>query len=183
MKYNKLKNLLMENKFYDKHDIVKDNLHYIGSGDFGEAYLTKDNKVLKITTSDTEYKYAKDLVNHNKQFPNFVDIYDVGKEDNEYYILQEYLEENSKIEDMYYELSNILEEADSNINELPYFDEDDLKEPPDKKLQKFMDELTNIVSDAIRLTGKHSVDISPDNLGYDKSNKLKLFDIDTRGEL
>ena len=104
MKYNELKNLIMENTFYSKHGIVKDNLQYLGSGDFGEAYLTKDNKVLKITTSFTEYKYAKELIGHSRQFPNFAEIYDVGKDGHEYYILQEYLEEESKIEDMFYEI-------------------------------------------------------------------------------
>ncbi len=65
----------------------------LGEGMWGMAFLTSDDKVLKLTLDQAEYQACKDLQEYSKYGP-FAKIYDIGVETGEsghsyYYILKE----------------------------------------------------------------------------------------------
>ena len=182
----KLKELIKEelrhlnfNQFYINNNIDKENLSYLGRGDFGEAYSTGDGRVLKLTTSKSEFKLAKEIENNNSDiFKNaFAIIYKTELIDYNMLILMEELEEDSHIEDLYYELENYLEEQNLPIQYINYLDTSEIE---------FSDELISFINDiediirAYNYLGVEASDIKPDNMGRDKNNKIKAFDIDDK---
>lgn len=198
--FNNWKNFLLEiyyNKSFDifckKHNINNDpdNLDYLGKGHFGEAYLIKDlNQVLKRTSSETEFKIAEEIKKSSDQNPNsyssFAKIYLTDKIENDKYILLEYLEEDSEIEDLFYQLNDLLDSQGLSIPYIGYLDEDELEEPLSDEMKQFIQDIWNIVDDYKKL-GIEAVDIHPENLG--RSNikdpdtdhyPVKAFDIDTK---
>ena len=78
---NQYRLLLKENEksleeFHKENNIDKDNLSYLGKGDFGTAYSIGDGRVLKETNSKTEFEIAKQLENDNAKVLNaFAKIY------------------------------------------------------------------------------------------------------------
>lgn len=104
-------------QFYKKNGIDSEDMHYLGKGEFGEAYDVGNGKVLKRTTSKNEYGFAKEIQNGN--FSGFAKIFDTAEINRDYYIVH-------------------------------------------------------------RRLGIEAMDIQPDNLGRDKSGKLKAFDIDSK---
>ena len=92
-------------------------------------------------------------------------------------ILMEELEEDSHIEDLYYELENYLEEQNLPIQYINYLDTSEIE---------FSDELISFINDiediirAYNYLGVEASDIKPDNMGRDKNNKIKAFDIDDK---
>ena len=62
-----------KNEFYREKNIDPDNLSYLGSGDFGEAYSVGDGRVLKKTTSKKEYEIASELV--GKDYDNLANTF------------------------------------------------------------------------------------------------------------
>ena len=104
-----LENKISEDDFFTRNNISEDDLTYLGKGDFGEAYYVGDDykRVLKKTSSKSEYNIAQKIMEEQKSSKwiseRFVIIYDVADiEGGYYYILQEYLEQDSNIEDNYY---------------------------------------------------------------------------------
>lgn len=92
----------LENKIaYELGEEVVKNL---GHGDFGEVFLLKSGKVLKLTSDENEVLISKKLVKYKKLFKNIVNYYNVGeiettiKTDYKYYILMDYVEPLSKLE-------------------------------------------------------------------------------------
>lgn len=74
-----------------------------GNGKFGEAYLLKDGRVLKITIDDREYSTAMILKNRkSKHLINiyegwcFYCIYNDGHSDSVFAIIEEFVDTNSK---------------------------------------------------------------------------------------
>jgi len=154
--------------------------HYMGKGDFGEAYETDNGQVLKITSSPSEVDIAKKLIGKNTAFAQ---IYDVKKINGYNFILQEKLEQDDNIENKFYQIQNLLEEQGLPIQYLGYLDEDELA-PEDKilyqELSSFINDIENINRE-YRNLGIEASDIRPENLGYDKNGNLKAFDIDDKG--
>ncbi len=63
---------------------------HLGSGEFGHAYLTNDERVIKVTTDETEWENAKKLV--GEKFRNVADVYHVNSSSDPYWAyLLEYL--------------------------------------------------------------------------------------------
>jgi len=93
------------------------------------------------------------------------------------YIILEELDTDSSIQDLYYELQNLLDEQGLPIQYLSYLDTDELN--ISKKLQSFMDDMEDIIR-AYRTLGIEASDIRPENLGYSENLKLKAFDIDNK---
>lgn len=169
-----------KNEFYSANDINPDNLSYMGSGDFGEAYSIGDGRVLKKTSSLKEFEIATELV--GKVIPGLANIYSVGivklyNYPENYYIILEELEEDSSIEDMWYELSNILDEQGFDISTLHYIDSEELGLEDD--MISFINNIEDIYR-ACRNNGIVNPDIRPENLGRDKRGDIKLFDIDDK---
>lgn len=163
--------------FYLENNIDPDNLSYLGKGDFGTAYSIGDGRVLKKTFSENEFELAKKMENNDAPVLDaFAKIYKTDIVDNEMLIIMEEIEEDSNIENLYYELQEHLDEQGLPIQHLHDLDTDELD--ISDELQKFMDELDDI-NRAYRFLGVYASDISPDNLGY-SNGKLKAFDIDDK---
>jgi hypothetical protein len=161
-----------------ENNIDPEELSYLGKGDFGTAYSTGDGRVLKRTTSKSEFKLATEMEQSDAPVLNsFVKIYKTEIVKGEMYILQEELIEDSHIEDLYYELQSYLDEQGLPIQYLDHLDTDDLD--ISDELQKFMDDIDDI-NRAYRYIGIEASDIKPDNLGYSQDGKLKAFDIDDK---
>lgn len=164
--------------FYVENNIDPEELSYLGKGDFGTAYSTGDGRVLKRTTSKSEFKLATEMEQSDAPVLNsFVKIYKTEIVKGDMYILQEELIEDSHIEDLYSELQSYLDEQGLPIQYLHYLDTDDLD--ISDELQKFMDDIDDI-NRAYRYLGIEASDIKPDNLGYSQDGKLKAFDIDDK---
>jgi len=164
--------------FYVENNIDPEELSYLGKGDFGTAYSTGDGRVLKRTTSKSEFKLATEMEQSDDPVLNsFVKIYKTEIVKGEMYILQEELIEDSHIEDLYYELQSYLDEQGLPIQYLDHLDTDDLD--ISDELQKFMDDIDDI-NRAYRYLGIEASDIRPENLGYSQDGKLKAFDIDDK---
>ena len=164
--------------FYVENNIDPEELSYLGKGDFGTAYSTGDGRVLKRTTSKSEFKLATEMEQSDTPVLNsFVKIYKTEIVKGEMYILQEELIEDSHIEDLYSELQSYLDEQGLPIQYLDHLDTDDLD--ISDELQKFMDDIDDI-NRAYRYLGIEASDIRPENLGYSQDGKLKAFDIDDK---
>jgi hypothetical protein len=164
--------------FYTENNINPDNLNYLGSGDFGEAYSIGDGRVLKKTSSKNEFNLAKQM--EGKDIPVLKSIAKIYKTDiinGQMLIILEELEEDSHIEDLYYELQNYLDEQGLHIQYIANLDTDELN--ISDELQNFMNDLDGIIR-AYRYLGVEASDIRPENMGYSKEGKLKAFDIDDK---
>ena len=166
--------------FLNKYGISEDDLNYLGSGDFGSAYSIGNDKVLKITSSKSEANLAHQIM--NGKFSSFVRIYAVEPIDNSYFILQEELEEDSDIENMWYEVEEALQSQGLPVQYIANFDEDEYIEQGGEisdDAREFMNDLWGISSDYRRL-GIEASDIRPENLGRASDGTIKAFDIDDR---
>jgi hypothetical protein len=164
--------------FYAENNINPDDLSYLGRGDFGEAYSIGDGRVLKKTSSKNEFNLAKQM--EGKDIPvlnSFAKIYKTDIVNNQMLIILEELEEDSHIEDLYYELQNYLDEQGLPIQYLDNLDTDEME--ISDELQSFMNDLDDIIR-AYRYLGVEVSDIRPENMGYSKDGKLKAFDIDDK---
>jgi len=173
-----------EEAYFKRHNIDEDDLGYLGSGDFGEAYVIDDgtHRVLKKTTSESEYEIAKTIKEHPD--PYLATVYDVSTVNNEMWILVEELSDEIDIEHLWYTIANYLEQTEDQIpiGEMNYIDIDDVEEElgitigDDEK--KFANELGSVISSAQRYAGMRA-DVKEDNLGHSfKDGSLKAFDVD-----
>ena len=161
--------------FYSENNIDPDNLSYLGRGDFGEAYSIGDGRVLKITTSKNEFELAKQI--ESKNIPGFATIYKTDIVGNKKLIILEELEQDSEIEDLFWELIGYLDEQGLPIQYLDHLDLESIE--ISNRLKSFIDGLDRIIR-SYRNLGIEASDIQPDNLGYSSSGELKAFDIDDR---
>lgn len=164
--------------FYAENNIDPDGLSYLGSGDFGKAYSIGDGRVLKMTSSKNEFSLAKQM--EDKDIPVLNSIAKIYKTDiinNQMLIILEELEEDSHIEDLYYELQNYLDEQGLPIQYIDNLDTDEME--ISDELQSFMNDLDDIIR-AYRYLGVEASDIRPENMAYSKDGKLKAFDIDDK---
>ena len=169
---------LSKEEFFKQNNINPEELSYMGSGDFGEAHSIGDGRVLKITRSKSEFDFAKELV--GKDVPaldGFVNFYAASIVDNQYYIIMEELEEDSDIEDLYYQVEELLSNEELPIQYLHMLDTDELD--LDEDILKFISNMED-VNHSYRILGVEASDIKPDNLGVDKNGKVKAFDIDDK---
>jgi hypothetical protein len=144
-----------------------------------KAYSIGDGRVLKKTSSESEFNLAKEMENKNIPVLNnaFAKIYKTDIINGEMLIILEELKEDSHIEDLYYELNNYLEEQGLPIQYLDNLDSDEIE--ISDELQSFMDDIDDI-NRAYRYLGIEASDIKTENLGYSKDGKLKAFDIDDK---
>jgi hypothetical protein len=166
------------NDFYSENNINPDNLNYLGRGDFGEAHSIGDGRVLKKTSSKNEFNLAKQM--EGKDIPVLNSIAKIYKTDiinGQMLIILEELEEDSHIEDLYYELQNYLDEQNLPIQYIDHLDTEEIE--ISDELQSFMNDLDDIIR-AYRYLGIEASDIRPENMGYSKDGKLKAFDIDDK---
>jgi len=172
-------------KFYLKHNIDPEEWDFLGSGAFGTAYAVGDDRVLKITNSESEFKIAKEI--EGKKIPGIVNIY-VAEFAGEsplsrrYFILQEMLEEDSSIEDLFPQVSILLDTQGLPITYIGHFDMDEYEEEHGEiypEVKEFFEELSEVIRVATSIVGD-AVDIHSENLGRDKEGNLKAFDLDDK---
>jgi len=169
---------LSKEDFFQQNNIDSEELSHLGSGDFGDAYSIGDGRVLKVTRSKSEFDLAKQLA--GKDVPalvGFVNYYAADIVDNQHYIIMEELEEDGHIEDLYYQLDELVNEQGFPIQYLHMLDTDELE--LDEDILKFISDIED-VNYSYRYLGIEASDIKPDNLGVDKNGKVKAFDIDDR---
>ncbi len=159
--------------------IDPESLGWMGKGDFGEAYETPDGRVIKVTGSPTEIAIAKNQLG-KKGF--FAEIYDVREIGGSTIIFQEKLEQNSSIEQNYYEVEDLLSESGLPIQYLGHLDPDDLSPENQERYNNLIDFINGLenINREYRYLGIEASDIQPDNMGYDKNGVLKAFDIDDK---
>ena len=174
--------VMLIDEFYRIHNIDSEELSYLGSGDFGEAYSTGDGRVVKFTNSKTEFDIAKELIGKSKILSSIVEIFDVKMTSKGMTILQEEVTEDSSIEDLFYSLQELLDSQGLPIQYLGHFDVDDYEQEYgeiSEEIKDFMNAIENINRD-YRYLGIEASDIKPDNMGYDNEGNLKAFDIDDK---
>lgn len=169
-----MKTKLIE-KWCQSNGIDYEDTSYLGKGHYGEAHSLGNGRVLKVTNSGIEYDLAKQL--QNKHFDSFAAVYSTEIFDGEMVIVLEELDIESNIEDLFYELMNVLDAYDLPLTELRYLDLDEGE--VSVELEEFIFQLENILSDYFKL-GVFAPDISPYNMGYSSNGVLKAFDIDER---
>ena len=164
--------------FYIENNIDVDNLSYLGRGDFGEAFSIGDGRVLKKTRSKSEFELASKMVNDNSPYlESLVKVYKTEIVNGDMFIIMEELSEDSDIENLYYELDDMLSSQGLPIQYINNLDTDEFELSDD--MIKFMDDIDDI-NQGYRYLGVEASDIKPDNLGYDSDGKLKAFDIDDK---
>jgi hypothetical protein len=159
-----------------------DDIHYLGKGDFGEAYQISSDKVLKITTSKSEYELSK--IQLDKKLSNLVTVYACFEYGSDYVIIMELLDQPQKIESLFYEVESIIETQGVDISNISYFDDDEYSSESgeiDTATTDFMNELSAVVYDYSRIS--EIPDIQPNNLGYDTNGVLKAFDLEDKASL
>lgn len=161
--------------FARSHGIDPDDLSYLGRGDFGEAYATSDGRVIKQTSSKSEGEIAKELL--GKTNFSFAKIYDVQSFDYYICILMEEVDTDSKIEELYYELNDLLEQQGLPMQYLDHLDTDEFE--ISDELQEFINGVSNI-NHSYRMLGIEASDLRPENMGYNKEGELVAFDIEDR---
>lgn len=168
------------NDFYIENNINPDDLSYLGKGEFGEAYSIGDGRVLKRTSSKSEFNFAEEI--ENKDIPaldGFAKVYKTDIIDDNMYIILEELDTDSSIEDLYYELESHLADQGLPMQYLNHLDTDELD--LSEELIEFINDIEDI-NRSYRYLGIEASDIQPGNLGYDKNGKLKAFDIDDKNK-
>lgn len=172
---------MTKEQFYEKYDIDPDEMGWLGSGQFGDAYAVEDNRVLKITHSAKEYEIAKKLIGH--KYTNIVDYYAAEKVGSDYYILMEELDQPGSIEDLFSEAESVLPDGIlyADMFDRRDYEDDEYREENglpyvSEETMDFIDELCDVVSDYRKL-GIAVGDIHAGNLGRSQDGTLKAFDI------
>ena len=151
--------------FCEQNDLVLDG--YLGSGDFGEAYMTECGKVVKVTSNESEFVIADSLIGKENEFT--VNILKVDLVNGEYIILQELLDTDG-IDDIYSEIDFIMQ------SECLTFDEID---PDDYDMSEEAKKMVWDISASIyeyKKAGFMPEDISPSNMGLKENGNYGLFD-------
>jgi hypothetical protein len=161
--------------FYRENNIDEDQLRWLGAGDFGDAYSTGDGRVVKFTSSKNEFDIAREL--EGKTTKSFAKIYKTDIVGGQMIIVLEELDLDDHILDLFYELQGYCNDQGLPIQ---YFDNLDMDEIEfSSELQRFADDLDDIIR-GYRNLGIEASDIRPENMGVDKTGKIKAFDIDDK---
>ena len=70
-----ISSVITKEEFYRNNNIDEDEISWLGSGDFGDAYDIGNGKALKTTKSKKEFDIAKQLINQDSKFDGFVNYY------------------------------------------------------------------------------------------------------------
>jgi len=139
----------------------------LGSGAAGSAYEIQNNKVLKMTVSESEYKFAKKLIGMEGPIAK---IYSVDIVEKKGFIIQEKL----IVKEYFYELFEKYHKQIAHNRNFPEF-----KLSKDCKI--FKQEYSNIqkwFKDNFNINNiGRELDVHSGNFGYDLNGKLKVFDL------
>lgn len=141
---------------------------HLGNGMWGDAYLTNDNTVIKLTTHEDEAEIAVRL--KGEDITNVVRIYEVIPLKNCWAIHQEFLN-TSGIEDIWNEAQHDLQDNGLYFGD----DEDDIKTEISDESRKFISDIGWAIENLVRY-GVQALDLSPDNIGK-RGNDYVVFDV------
>jgi hypothetical protein len=151
---------------------------YLGKGHFGSAFLTEDNFVIKITTDIREAYTALQIV--GKEHDNVAAIFSVDKVmESKYAIEQEYVPHDSNADELYWELTSIVDRNGfEDINEL--LDQENIGELVDENLHEILKQFKS-AENFMRANGVEDggLDLQSDNFSFN-NGKIKVFDSSTR---
>lgn len=147
--------------------IGKENLGYLGSGCFGEAYELSDDKVLKSTTDINEVFACYNLL--DKENNHLVKIDNIFLIDNQHYILMEKVS-TGKIDDLFGAASSIIDENNESIETISIEDYTEYEE-----IINFVNSIQNGLTE-LRQNGIDSYDLNEGNIGYSKNKGYVLYD-------
>lgn len=165
---------------------------FIGSGEHGDAYLTEDDKVVKITTDKSEYDESRKLLNKKPiHLPTIYDCFSVESKRLTrplWIIVLEHLRHNRKEQEY---LFNHLEDAFENDLGLNFMDELSSYQVDHNTTDEMIDFLNhlNVTEDIVEYYGQiismidemkkygiKSIDYGPNNFGF-RGNTLVFFDL------
>jgi hypothetical protein len=164
----------------------------IGGGDYGIAYRTNDNKVLKITRDKNEYKVANYLKNKNTTY--LINYYDVRKIEGTdlFSLLMDYVEPLDPLEKTFVYIFNthfVRRETSSKSGRIYNIPKEKIKDFVDKFSQQIeltQKEMYFLIEELIKVQREGEkyniscIDLKNDNIGwiYDRLGKhLVFFDI------
>lgn len=167
-------------------------IKFIGSGEHGDAYLTEDDKVVKITTDKSEYDESRKLMNKDSlHLPTIYDCFTVESKRLTrplWIIVLEYLKHNREEQEyLWYELSDAFEEQlkldllevieSYQVNTLSTDDMVDYMNHLNIK-EEILDYYGQIISmiDEMKKYGIKSIDYGPNNFGF-RGDTLVFFDL------
>ena len=170
------------------HKIVS----FLGSGEHGNAYLTDDNKVIKVTTDKSEYFESRKLVGKNPtHLPKIYDCYVVESKKLVtpiWVILLEYVKYDDKLQErLWWTLSDAFEEQLNLdlMDELSYLQVNvntvdhmvDLMNHLDisEEILNYYGQLISMIEELKKYNIK-SVDYGPKNMGF-RNDTLVFFDL------
>jgi len=158
--------------FADNHNIPEEDITWLGEGDNGIAYETNDHRVIKQTSNKNEFDIASKLLKDQTDETPFAKIYAVEKINSYYFILEEKVKQNNKLENLYYQAQEIWESQGLDILNLDNIDLDDVE---DQQIIDFINELSHI---AFHYRFYANIpDLWLNNLGYNQNNQLVAFDL------
>lgn len=154
---------------------VESVIEYLGKGTFGDAYLTSSSSVIKITRDNREVYAAMKLIGLSSE--HVVSIKEIVPiSDQKTIIYQEYAENNSQADDLFWELSSI---SDANgfedINELINHNNIEdcvFEEHLLNVIEQFKEAESFMLNAGIKSGG---LDLQTDNFSY-INGKIKTFD-------
>ena len=165
---------------------------FIGSGEHGDAYLTEDDKVVKITTDKSEYDESRKLMGKNPtHLPIIYDCFVVESKRIVrplWIIVLEHLEHNRMIQQLLWyslsdafeeqlllDLSEVIESYQVGIvskNEMNDY-KNDLKIT--KNVTDYYDQIIDMI-DEMKTYDIKSIDYGPNNFGF-RGDTLVFFDL------
>lgn len=165
---------------------------FIGSGEHGDAYLTKDDKVVKITTDKSEYDESRKLLGKNPtHLPIIYDCFSVESKRLTrplWIIVLEHLQHSKKIQELLFNTLrgafeeqlkiDLLETIESYQIDMISTDEmidymNHLK--VNKHVLDYYGQIIDMV-DEMKKYGIKSIDYGPNNFGF-RGNTLVFFDL------
>ena len=141
---------------------------WLGDGDFGEAYITTCNKVIKITSDTEEFVAAYRIKDSNED--DLIQIYKTDVHKNNLVILMENLETDG-IEDIFNE---ILAHSEHGITETLLYNNCEDFDLTDEATTLFSD-IQNCIH-SYQKNGVNPMDIHAGNIGSNSKGKYVLFD-------
>lgn len=182
------------NIFKEKLNI--DNISYLGSGFFGDAYDIGNDRVLKITRDKTEAIESLKIKSKNlKHIANVYDVYQVkSKSENKTYyiiILEKLNRNDQELENKFGRMLFVFTSLEISFEEIidefaTYGYSDKYKENEDKLNkyfqknpgdEKFFMGMVNIAKEIYELGVESKDYLSYKNLGYKKDGSLAFFDL------
>lgn len=153
-----------------------EEIDFLGSGDFGEAYSIDEDRVLKVTSDRSEIVLAYALL--NKNFHNLSNILGVRIfDDGTMGILQEQLNTDG-VEDLFNEVHSLCEASSIGISELDQLEPMMIEYNLSSRAQKMVADLSKSIREINLSSGEGCLclDINPGNIGLNKNNNYCLFD-------